>query len=297
MKLLISGSHGLVGTALCRELSKRGHHVARLVRQMPASGDDVGWNIQSGKIEMRKLSGFDVVLHLAGKSIASGRWSEKLKREIFNSRVRSSALLAESLRVVEQKPRCFICASAIGFYGSRGDEELNEASLPGDSFLSRVCREWEAATDCLDDADVRVVNARFGAILSPRGGALRTMLFPFRLGLGGRLGDGQQFFSWISIDDVVGGLLHCIETQALAGPVNFVAPEAVRNQEFTETLGKVLRRPTPFPVPKRLLQLALGEMADELLLASARVRPTKLITHGYNFEHPKLEIALRALLA
>lgn len=298
MKVLISGSTGLVGSALCTALVNGGHEISRLVRESPRSRQpEISWNPAKGAIDAGKLEGFNAVVHLAGENIASGRWTDAQKERIRSSRVESTRLLCDALARLKDKPKVLVCASAIGFYGNRGDEVVDESSSPGkDMFLVEVCKEWESATEPARAAGIRVVNLRFGVILSPNGGALAKMLLPFKMGAGGILGDGKQFMSWIALDDAVGAIQHCLATDSLSGPVNGVAPQAVTNREFTKTLGKVLFRPTIFPMPAFAARLAFGQMADELLLASTYVRPTRLLESKYAFRYPQLEGALRHVL-
>jgi uncharacterized protein (TIGR01777 family) len=297
MKVVVSGSTGLVGSALCRALASNGHVVTKLVRDDPGAKPDVFWDPANGKIDAAKLEAVDGVVHLAGENIASGRWSEKQKARIRDSRVQGTRLLCDALAKLNAKPRVLVCASAVGYYGDRRDELLDENSPAGaNMFLVEVCKEWEASTASARAAGIRVVNTRFGVVLSRDGGALAKMLTPFKLGVGGVIGDGKQYLSWVALDDTVGAIEHCLSVQSLAGPVNVVAPQPVTNREFTKTLGKVLRRPTIFPMPASAARLALGQMADELLLASARVRPTKLLESNYTFRYPQLEGALRHVL-
>jgi hypothetical protein len=296
-RVALTGASGLVGSALAAYLSTGGHRVVRLVRRDPDPGAaEIGWDPASGRIDRAGLEGLDAVVHLAGENIASGRWNEARKRRIRESRVRGTRLLAEALASLERPPRVLVSASAIGFYGDRGDERLLEESASGTGFLPEVCREWEAATGAAEDRGVRVVHLRIGIVLSPAGGALRAMLLPFRLGLGGKIGSGRQFLSWISLDDLVGAIHHSIETESLRGAVNAVAPHPVTNGEFTRTLGRVLRRPTVLRVPAFAARLALGEMAQDLLLASMHAEPGRLAATGYRFRDPDLEGALRHLL-
>jgi uncharacterized protein (TIGR01777 family) len=241
------------------------------------------------------LQGLDAAVHLAGESIAQ-KWTPESKVRILKSRARGTRLLSESFARLTQPPRVFLCASAIGYYGNRGDEILTEENASGSGFLAEVCREWEAACESATRKGIRVVNLRIGVVLSPTGGVLGRMLSPFRLGLGGRIGSGKQYMSWIAIDDLVAVILHALTCDKLSGPVNAVAPNPVTNFEFTKTLGRVLRRPTVFPVPAWAARLALGEMANDLLLASARVEPTRLASSGYEFQYPELEGALRHVL-
>src|SRR6185436_2909745 len=249
MKILIGGSHGLVGTALIKALETEGHEIFRLVRHAPTSKTEVEWSPDRYSIALARIEGFDAVVNLAGESIAEGRWTDDKKRRIRESRVKGTKLLGDALANLTAPPKTFICASAIGYYGNRGDEILNETSAPGNDFLSQVCVEWEKATTLATEKGIRVVNARFGIILDRNGGALKKMLPPFRMGVGGRIGSGKQWMSWIALDDVIGALNFALTKDSLQGPVNFVAPAPVTNAEFTKTLGKVLSRPTIFPIP------------------------------------------------
>ena len=297
MKILVSGSHGLVGKALTQSLTTDGHEVLGLVRRARAFGaPEIEWHPTDGQIDAQHLEGFDVVVHLAGESIASGRWTDSKKRAIRESRVKGTTLLSEALAKLSRPPSVFICASAIGYYGNRGDELLTEQSAPGEDFLSSVCVEWENATKPATEKGIRTINARFGVILDPDGGALAQMLTPFRMGIGGRVGSGKQWMSWIALGDVVNGLKFLISDKSVHGPVNFVAPNPVTNAEFTKTLGRVLSRPTLFPVPAFGARLAFGELADALLLSSQRVEPGVLTDNGFLFSWPALEPALRHLL-
>ncbi len=295
MHIAVSGSSGMVGSALISSLTRVGHRVTRLVRR-PASGDEVAWDIAQGVKDLPRLEGVDAVVHLAGENIAAGRWTAARKEEIRRSRVEGTRRLCESLARLSRRPKAVISASAIGFYGNRGEEMLREDSAPGSDFLAQVCREWEAATEPASRAGIRVVCLRFGMILSPAGGALKKMLLPFKLGAGGRIGSGAQFMSWIAIDDAIGAIHHAIVTESLQGPVNGVSPAPVSNAEFTRTLARVLSRPAIALMPAFAARLAFGEMADALLLASQRVMPTRLQATGYRFRHPELEGALRHLL-
>ena len=296
MKVLISGSHGLVGRALIKSLLSKGDTVARLVREAPSGSSDIEWHPNQGQIYAARLNGFDVVVHLAGESIASGRWSEEKKKRIRESRIKGTQLLSGALSQSSQPPTVFVCASAIGYYGDRRDELLTEESSPGKGFLADVCQEWEAAAEPAKEKGIRVVKARFGVILDRDGGALAKMLPPFRMGIGGKVGDGKQWMSWIALPDVVGALQFVIENHELSGPVNFVAPNPVTNATFTSTLGKVLRRPTFLPVPAFGARLAFGEMADALLLSSQRVEPRRLNETGFHFKYSNLKDALSEIL-
>lgn len=296
MRILVTGAGGLVGRELLESLKTGGHQPFAAVRGREAGEGEIAWDPAEGFADPSLLEGFDALVHLAGENIASGRWSEAKKRRIRESRTIPTGKLAAALAKLERKPQVFVCASAVGYYGSRGDEILTEDSAPGDDFLADVCREWEEAARPAAEAGVRVVNLRFGVILSSRGGALRKMLLPFKLGAGGRVGPGSQAMSWISLDDAVGAIRHAIATGSLEGPVNAVSPNPVANAEFSGTLGRVLRRPAILPLPAFAARLLFGEMADALLLSSQRAIPSKLLDSGYRFAHPDLEPALRHLL-
>ena len=297
MKILVTGSSGLIGSALVPLLTSQGQSVTRLVRSKPTPGEaGIYWDPSTKTIDTLSLEGFDAVVHLAGENIAAGRWTAKQKARIRDSRVKGTRLLAESLARLARRPAVLLCASAIGYYGDRGEEVLQESSPSGSGFLAEVCREWEAAAEPAARSGIRVVNLRMGVVLSLKGGALATMLLPFRLGVGGRIGDGKQYMSWIAIDDVVGAFSFALRSAALSGPVNVVAPNPVTNAEFTKTLGRVLGRPTVFPMPAFAARLAFGEMADALLLASARLDPAKFLATGFKFRFTELEPALRHIL-
>lgn len=296
MDVLVSGSTGLVGSKLIPALRDGGHSVTRLVRSEPVREDEVRWDPSAEEIDTSRLGGHDAVVHLAGENVAKGRWTSEKKARILDSRVLGTRLLAGALAGLSEPPGVMVAASAAGYYGDRGDELLREDSGPGDTFLSRVCQEWEAAAEPAREAGIRVANLRFGIVLSPEEGALATTLPIFKLGGGGRVGDGEQYWSWVTIDDVVGSIIHALTDSSVEGPVNVVAPEPLTNAEYTKTLGRVLNRPTVVPLPAPVARVALGEVADELLLASARVEPAKLKATGYEFRHPELEGALRYLL-
>lgn len=297
MKILISGSHGLVGSALIKSLEQDGgHEIFRLVRHYPESSSEIEWSPDRYSIALARIEGFDAVVHLAGESIAEGRWSDEKKKRIRESRVKGTRLLGDALANLAAPPKTMISASAIGYYGNRGDEVLTESSAPGKDFLSDVCVEWEKATALATEKGIRVVNTRFGIILDAKGGALAKMLPPFRMGIGGRIGSGKQWMSWIALDDVVGGIKFALTNATLSGPVNFVAPNPVTNSEFTKTLGKALSRPTIFPIPAFGLRLVFGEMADALLLSGQRVEPALLAKVGYHFNYTSLDSALRHVL-
>ena len=301
MKVIVTGSTGLVGRALVRSLLAEGHEVARLVRgdsqQFKAPGTAaVRWDPARGEIDAQALEGHDAAVHLAGEPIAEGRWDEAKKRRVLESRAKGTRVLAEALAGLNAKPRVLVSASATGFYGNRGDEILREESASGEDFVSEVCREWEKGTLAASQAGIRVVHLRIGLVLSTEGGSLPRMLTPFKLGLGGKLGDGRQYVSWITLEDLVGVIRRAIEDEHLRGPVNAVAPGAVTNAEFTKAIGHALGRPTFMAVPAFAARLAFGEIADELLLASTRVEPARLKEAGYEFKHPEIEGAMRAVL-
>ena len=293
MVIVITGSSGLVGSALLRVLEAEGHLVRRMVRREVRDGDhEIRWDPAMGTIDAAELDGVDGVVHLAGESLAAKRWNATVKQEIRDSRVKGTRLLAETLAKLTNKPDVFVSASAIGFYGDRGDEPVDETASPGAGFLADVCREWEGATQPARDAGIRVVNLRLGVVISGDGGALAKMRLPFKLGVGGVVGSGRQYWSWIAIQDLVRAILFALENKSLAGPVNAVSPGPVTNREFTKTLGRVLGRPTIFPMPAFAARMALGEMADEMLLAGVRVEPTRLSDAGFSFEYPQLDRAL-----
>lgn len=294
MKILISGSTGLVGSALAPHLSGAGHSITRLVRGEARAGE-AHWDPAAGKIDEGGLEGHDAVVHLAGENI-TGRWTEAKKAAIRNSRVKGTRLLAEALARLSAAPKTLVSASAVGYYGDRGDAVLTEESTPGSLFLSEVAREWESATQPAAAKGIRVVTLRIGVVLSPEGGALKEMLLPFKLGLGGRVGSGKQYWSWIALDDLLGVIQLALSNEKLRGAVNAVSPNPVTNSEFTRALGRVLGRPTIFPMPAFAARLVFGQMADELLLASTRVEPGRLKEANYEFRFPQLEAALRHLL-
>jgi uncharacterized protein len=301
MKVIVTGSTGLVGRALVRSLLADGHEVTRLVRggsqgfRAPGTAA-VHWDPERGEIDAKELEGHDAAVHLAGESIAEGRWDDEKKRRILESRVKGTRLIAEALAGLNEKPKVLVSASAVGFYGNRGDEVVREESASGTDFLSEVCREWEKATLAASQAGLRVVHVRIGVVLDAEGGALPKMLTPFKLGVGGRVGSGRQYMSWITLEDLVGVIRRALVDESLRGPVNAVAPRPVTNEEFTKALGRVLGRPTIFPVPAFAARLAFGEMADALLLSGARVEPARLNDAGFEFKHPEIEGALRSVL-
>lgn len=286
----MTGSTGLIGSALVPGLRNAGHDVVSLRRP-------IDWDPEKGTVSASALSGADAIVHLAGENIAAGRWTTAQKQKILDSRVKGTRLIAETVSRMDRPPQVMVSGSAIGYYGDRGDEILREASSPGNGFLSEVCRQWEVATDAATRKGVRVVHLRTGLVLSAKGGAMGKMLLPFKLGVGGKIGTGRQYWSWISLDDVCGAIIHAIAAASLHGPVNIVSPSPVTNAEFTTILGRVLHRPTIFPMPAFAARIALGEMADALLLSSNRVEPAKLTASRFVFRDRELEPTLRRLLS
>jgi len=302
MRVLISGSTGLIGSALFDDLAAAGHKPGRLVRQASQGGaaeeGDVAWSPADGHVDRSALAGFDAVVHLAGESIAGGRWTRAKKDRILDSRVKGTALLAGALAELASadRPAVLVSASAVGYYGDQGDRELAENAPGGKMFLSEVCRQWESAAAPAAEAGIRVVHPRLGVVLSRRAGALAAMLRPFRMGLGGPVGAGRQYISWIALADAVAAIRFLIDQASLAGPVNICSPEAVTNAEFARALGRAMHRPAIVPTPAFAVRLALGEMADELVLASARMMPKKLLDAGFAYRYPLLPDALTAAL-
>jgi len=294
MKILVSGMSGPIGGELLPALVVSGNKVTRLVRRAPQSSDEIRWDPMRS-IVPETVSGFDAVIHLAGESIV-GRWTPEKKARMVESRKQGTSHLAEALARASRKPRVLITASASGYYGDRGDEPLTEESSARTNILAGVCQQWEAATSAAAQAGIRTVQVRTGVMLSTKGGALPKMLTPFKLGLGGRIGSGRQYMSWISIDDVVGAILYALNAEHVRGPVNVTAPNPATNSEFTRTLAEVLHRPAFFPMPTFAVRALFGQMGDELLLASARVLPSKLQVSGYQFRRPELRTALMSLL-
>ena len=293
-RILVSGVSGPIGAALLPSLKNNGCAVVRLVRGAATGAEQIGWD-PAVPLSPHMVSGFDAVIHLAGETIF-GRWTASKKQRIRDSRVAGTFNLASALAQAEEKPQVFICGSAIGYYGNRGDELLSEQSPPGAGFLAQVCREWEEATMPAVQADIRTAHLRTGIVLSPKGGALGAMLVPFKLGLGGRTGDGEQWMSWIDVQDMVGAIHHVLKNDLMQGPVNMVAPKPVRNADFASTLASVLSRPAIFPMPAFAAKAVFGEMGEELLLSSQKVEPGKLISSGYPFRFRELRTSLKALL-
>jgi len=292
MKIAIAGASGLVGSALIPILQSEGNQITRLVRSSPKPGE-IEWHPNQDAVNAASLEGFETIINLAGENIAGGRWTDDQKRKIRDSRVNGTHLLSEAMAKMNPKPKAFICASATGIYGDRDDETLDEKSESGGGFLAGVCREWEKATEPASKAGVRVVNLRLGPILARDGGMLSKLLTPFKMGMGGKVGSGKQFISWVALDDAVSAIKLTIDDESIQGPINIVSPNPVRNEEFTKTLGHVLNRPTALAMPAFAARLAFGEMADEMLLASQKVIPKRLASAGFQFRYPTLESAMR----
>ena len=294
LKILVSGSSGLLGSALAPILAADGHRVVRLVRR-PSVANEISWDPEAGDLDTSALGGVDAVIHLAGEPIV-GRWTAAKKRRVLESRVRGTQLLASAVAGLAQPPRVLVAASAVGYYGDRGGEVLTEASPPGEGFLAEVTQAWEGAADPARRRGIRVVHLRTGLVLAKAGGVLGKMLTPFRLALGGRLGSGTQYWSWIAIDDVVAIVRYTLETSGLSGPINVTAPTPVTNREFSASLARVLRRPAVVPVPRAVLRLVFGAAADGAVLVGCRALPSKLLALGYRFQFPDLEPALRHIV-
>jgi len=296
MKIVVSGASGLIGTQLVAKLSSSGHEVVRLVRRSPKSGE-IQWNPKSGTLDAAALEGVDAVIHLSGAGIGDKRWTDGYRKEILDSRTATTALLAKTMASISRKPSVFLSGSAIGIYGARNDEQLTEVSTHGTGFLAEVCEQWEAAAKPAVDAGIRTVYLRTGIVLSPKGGALKKLLPLFKLGVGGKFGNGKQWQSWISIDDEIGAIEHLL-TANVSGAVNLTAPNPVTNAEFTKVLASVLKRPAIVPVPTFAPKILLGgELADALLFTGQRVIPAALNASGYMFKHTTLESAFRSLLS
>lgn len=294
MKILISGSRGFIGTPLTERMAGQGHQIVRLVRK-PESGA-IFWDPYRRTIDQSLLENFDAVIHLAGRTIAGGRWTKSAKKEIFDSRILPTRFLAETLANLKHPPKTLVCASAVGFFGDRGDQVLTEDSAPGEGFLPELCLAWEKACDPARERGIRTINLRTSLVLASRGGALGPMFLPFKIGVGGRFGSGAQYMSWVSLSDVISIIEFALTHDSVSGPVNVAAPEPISNREFTTTLGRVLRRPTLFTMPAFAVRLLLGEMGDALLLSSARAIPEKLLKAGYKFLDTDIEETLRRLL-
>ncbi|MFE2972798.1 TIGR01777 family oxidoreductase [Streptomyces sp. NPDC059340] len=294
-RIAIAGASGLIGSALTRSLTADGHEVVRLVRRAPRGKDEVRWDPDGQRMDAAGLAGCAAVVNLAGAGVASRRWTEAYKRKILDSRVRGTATLAAAVASLDERPRVFVNGSAIGFYGETGDRVVDESAPPGEGFLPSVCVAWEGAAAPAREAGVRTVFARTGLVVAREGGAWGKLFPLFKAGLGGRMGDGRQYWSYISLHDEVAAIRHLIDTSSLSGPVNLTAPTPLTNREITEAMGRVLHRPTVFPTPAPLLRLALGDMSGDIL-GSQRVHPTRLLSSGFTFAFPSIEAALRAAL-
>ena len=295
MKVAVTGSSGLIGSSLVSFLSEKSVTVSKILREN-TEDDDISWKPEDGDWNSAFTGGVDGIIHLAGESVASGKWTRKKKEKIRNSRIEGTKRLCEHILKLPTPPSVLVCASAIGYYGNRGVEFLNEGSSRGSGFLPDVCLGWEEAAESVSKAGIRVVNVRFGIVLSKDGGALAKMMTPFKIGMGGKIGSGTQYMSWIAMDDVTSAIYHTLITESLKGPVNVTAPNPVTNKEFTTTLGEVLKRPAVVPMPAFAAKLAFGEMANDLLLASTKVAPKRLSDSGYKFQYPELENALKHVL-
>lgn len=297
MRIVVSGSTGLIGSALIPVLTSQGHEIVRLLRRRPTPGESaVCWDPERGTIDRAGIEGIDVVIHLAGENVF-GRWTPAKQQRIRDSRVQGTRLMSDTIAGLTPPPHTLLAASAIGYYGDRGAEAVTEQSSPGEDFLAQVAREWEAATGSATRAGIRVANMRFGVVLTPAGGALATMLPPFRLGLGGPVGSGNQYLSWIALDDAINAIGHVLSTTTLLGPVNITAPNPVTNRDFAKTLGKVLGRPAVIPVPAFALRVAFGTEGAAMLQSGQRVLPARLLASGFRFAYESVEPALRHLLA
>ena len=299
-KILITGSHGLIGSSLIPLLTAAGEHKIRRLARPSSNRNNTNshsmvWNPNDGKVNVKDLEGFDVVIHLAGENIF-GRWTDSKKQRILESRIKSTRLLCDSLIKLANPPSTLICASAIGFYGNRGDEVLDEESKPGSGFLSDVCQKWEESTETARDAGIRVVNTRFGVVLTPKGGILQKLLAPSRLGLSFRLGDSNRYISWVSIEDVIGSIFYSIINSSIRGPVNVVSPNPVTSLEFSKTLARIVKSKIMLPISQKLARMMFGELEDALISSSALVVPNKLSSAGYRFVNPKVEDTLRLLV-
>jgi len=294
MRILITGASGLIGTALQKSFEEKGYEMLLASRSEPKSERDIQWNADAGFADedLLRLEGLDAVIHLAGESISALRWTDEKKKAIRDSRVHGTRTMIEAFARLEKKPKVFISASAIGFYGDRGDEEMTETNSVGDTFLSEVSKEWESESRRAEDMGIRTVLLRNGIVLSKDGGALATMMTPFKLGVGGVVGSGKQWMSWVSLDDAVGIVNYALENENLRGAINVVSPNPVTNEEFTKTLGEVLYRPTFLPLPEFAVNLVFGEMGDALLIDSTRVVPKRLLDSGFKFRYPEIKSAL-----
>lgn len=292
MKILITGASGLIGTALQKSFAEKGYELLLAGRGEPKAANEIQWDVETGFAEPERLEGLDAVIHLAGENISALRWTEEKKKAIRDSRVKGTHSVVEAIANLREKPKVFISASAVGYYGDRADEQLTETSRPGDTFLANVCKEWETESRRAEDSGVRTVLLRNGIVLSKNGGVLATMLMPFKLGVGGVVGSGQQWISWIAIEDLVGVVNYALENEHLRGAINATSPNPITNEEFTKTMGDVLYRPTFLPLPEFAVNFVFGEMGDALLLDSTRVIPKRLEEAGFEFKFPDLKQAL-----
>ena len=297
MKILITGASGLVGTELQRSFAAQGYEMLLASRKEPTDEQHIQWSIEDGFADPEKLEGVDVVVHLAGENVSGFRWTDEKKKAIHDSRVLGTRNVVNAISKLKKRPKVFVASSAVGFYGERGDEEVTESSAAGDNFLAGVCKEWEAESRRAEDAGIRTVLLRTGIVLSKDGGALATMLTPFKLGVGGVVGNGKQWMSWISMDDEIDVINFAIDNENIRGAVNAVSPHPVTNQEFTKTLGEVLYRPTFIPLPEFAVSMIFGEMGDALLLASTKVMPKRLEDAGFEFKYPELKPAIEHAVA
>lgn len=297
MRILICGASGLIGKALTKALEAKGCELLLAGRKEPQDERETKWTIEDGFAEPKRLEGLDAVIHLAGESVSALRWTDEKKAAIRSSRVDGTRSVVDALAKLKSRPKVLISGSAVGFYGDRDDEILTESSTSGDNFLAKTCREWEAESRRAEDAGIRTVLLRTGIVLSKDGGALATMLLPFKLGVGGVIGDGKQWMSWISLDDEIRAIEFVLEHEEVRGAVNLVSPNPVTNQEFTSVLGEVLYRPTFIPLPEFAVSMLLGEMGDELLLSSTRAIPARLEALGFEWQFPELKLALEHALA
>jgi uncharacterized protein (TIGR01777 family) len=297
MKALITGASGLLGKELQKSFRANGYELLLASRKPATDPLHIQWSIEDGFADLAKLEGIDIVVHLAGENVSGLRWTDEKKKAIRDSRVLGTRNVVDAISKLERKPKVFIASSAIGFYGERGDEEVTESSAAGDNFLAGVCKEWEAESRRAEDAGIRTVLLRTGIVLSKDGGALSTMLLPFKLGVGGVVGSGKQWMSWISLEDEIAIINYAIENENIRGAVNAVAPNPVTNEVFTKTLGEVLYRPTILPLPEFAVSMIFGEMGDALLLASTKVIPKRLLDAGFEFKHPELKSAIEKAVA
>jgi len=292
MKVLITGASGLIGTALTRSFAEKGYEVLLTSRSEPKDDRHIKWSVEEGFEHPERLEGLDAVIHLAGESVNALRWTDEKKKAILDSRVIGTRNVVETISKLKDKPKVLVAASGVGYYGERGDEEVTESSNSGEGFLADVSRAWEAESRRAEDAGVRTVLLRTGMVLSKDGGALASMMTPFKMGVGGTIGSGKQWMSWISLDDHISVINFVLENENIRGAVNSVSPNPVRNQEFTDVMGDVLYRPTIIPLPEFAVSMLLGEMGDELLLTSTRAIPKRLEDNGFHFKYPQLKAAL-----